>query len=50
MPLTYRAADPAGSITRRQGILKVARECGVGSGTVQRVKQEMEVPLDGVAA
>ena len=33
-----------------KGILKVARECGVGSGTVQRVKQEMEGPFDGVAA
>ena len=25
-----------------KGILKVAAECGVGSGTVQRVKREME--------
>jgi DNA invertase Pin-like site-specific DNA recombinase len=33
-----------------KGMLKVARECGVGSGTVQRVKQEMEGPFDGVAA
>jgi hypothetical protein len=24
-----------------KGMLKVARECGVGSGTVQRIKQEM---------
>jgi hypothetical protein len=33
-----------------RSILRVARECGVGSGTVQRVKQEMEGPFDGVAA
>jgi DNA invertase Pin-like site-specific DNA recombinase len=33
-----------------KGILKVARECGVGSGTVQRVRQEMNGPFDGVAA
>ena len=33
-----------------KGMLKVARELGVGSGTVQRVKQEMEGPFDGVAA
>jgi len=33
-----------------KGILRVARECGVGSGTVQRVKQEMKGPFDGVAA
>jgi DNA invertase Pin-like site-specific DNA recombinase len=33
-----------------KGMLKVARECGVGSGTVQRVKQEMKGPFVGVAA
>jgi DNA invertase Pin-like site-specific DNA recombinase len=33
-----------------KGILKVAREMGVGSGTVQRVKQEMQGPFAGVAA
>ena len=33
-----------------KGILKVARELGVGSGTVQRVRQEMQGPFDGVAA
>jgi DNA invertase Pin-like site-specific DNA recombinase len=33
-----------------KGILKVARECGVGSGTVQRIRHEMKVPFDGVAA
>jgi DNA invertase Pin-like site-specific DNA recombinase len=35
-----------------KGILKVAAECGVGSGTVQRVKREMEEgrPLDVSAA
>ena len=32
-----------------KGILKVARELGVGSGTVQRVKQEMKGPFDGIA-
>jgi DNA invertase Pin-like site-specific DNA recombinase len=35
-----------------KGILKVAAECGVGSGTVQRIKREMEEgrPLDVSAA
>ena len=36
-----------------KGILKVAAECGVGSGTVQRIRREMaEVsrPFDGVSA
>ena len=33
-----------------KGRLKVARELGVGSGTVQRVKQDMQGPFDGVAA
>src|SRR5262252_6397401 len=33
-----------------KGILKVARELGVGSGTVQRIKQEMTRPFVGVAA
>ena len=33
-----------------EGILKVARECGVGTGTVQRVKAEMEGPFDVAAA
>jgi DNA invertase Pin-like site-specific DNA recombinase len=28
-----------------KGMLKVARECGVGSGTVQRIRQEMEGPF-----
>jgi DNA invertase Pin-like site-specific DNA recombinase len=33
-----------------KGMRKIARELGVGTGTVQRVKQEMEGPFDGVAA
>jgi DNA invertase Pin-like site-specific DNA recombinase len=35
-----------------KGMLKVAAECGVGSGTVQRIKREMEEagPLDRVGA
>jgi hypothetical protein len=35
-----------------KGMLKVAAECGVGSGTVQRIKREMEKsrPLESVAA
>ena len=33
-----------------KGMRKVARECGVGTGTVQRVKQEMEGPFVGAAA
>ncbi len=31
------------------GILKVAKLVGVGSGTVQRVKKEMDAPLDEAA-
>jgi DNA invertase Pin-like site-specific DNA recombinase len=33
-----------------KGILKVARELGVGSGTVQRVRQEMTGPFADAAA
>ena len=33
-----------------KGIHKVALECGVGTGTVPRVRQEMEGPFVGVAA
>ena len=33
-----------------KGIRKIARECGVGTGTVQRIKQEMEGPFADVAA
>ena len=33
-----------------KGILKVARECGVGTGTVQRIRQEMGGPFDVAAA
>ena len=33
-----------------KGMRKVARECGVGTGTVQRVQQEMTGPFVGVAA
>jgi hypothetical protein len=28
-----------------KGIIRIARECGVGVGTVQRVKQEMKGPF-----
>jgi DNA invertase Pin-like site-specific DNA recombinase len=33
-----------------KGILKVAKECGAGTGTVQRIKAEMQGPFDAVAA
>ena len=33
-----------------KGILSVAREIGVGTGTVQRIKREMKGPFDAVAA
>ena len=33
-----------------KGIRKIARECGVGTGTVQRVQQEMKGPFVGEAA
>jgi uncharacterized protein YerC len=34
----------------RKGILKVAREVGVGTATVQRIKQEMTGPFADAAA
>jgi DNA invertase Pin-like site-specific DNA recombinase len=37
-------------LRKGKGILKVARECGVGTGTVQRIKQEMDRPFDELAA
>src|SRR5215469_10863329 len=33
-----------------KGIRKIARECGVGTGTVQRVQQEMKGPFVGAVA
>ena len=33
-----------------KGMRKVARECGVGTGTVQRVEQEMKGPFVGMVA
>jgi hypothetical protein len=33
-----------------KGIRKIARQCGVGTGTVQRVKQEMKGLFVGAAA
>ena len=33
-----------------KGILKVAREFGVGTGTVHRIKDEMSGPFDALAA
>jgi hypothetical protein len=33
-----------------RGILKVAREVGVGTGTVQRIKQETNGPFASAAA
>jgi DNA invertase Pin-like site-specific DNA recombinase len=33
-----------------KGMRKIARECGVGTGTVQRIRQEMTGPFVGVAA
>ena len=32
-----------------KGMLKVARECGVGTGTVQRIAQEMKRPFEVAA-
>ena len=36
-----------GQLRAGKGMLKIAAECGVGSGTVQRVKREMARPFDG---
>jgi hypothetical protein len=33
-----------------KGIIKVAREVGVGTGTVQRVAREMPHPFEAAAA
>jgi DNA invertase Pin-like site-specific DNA recombinase len=33
-----------------KGMRKIARECGVGTGTVQRIKQEMKGPFVGATA
>jgi DNA invertase Pin-like site-specific DNA recombinase len=33
-----------------KGMRKIARELGVGTGTVQRVNEAMQGPFDGVAA
>jgi hypothetical protein len=44
-PAARSATERAG-----KGLLKVARECGVGSGTVQRIKREMKGAFVGVAA
>jgi DNA invertase Pin-like site-specific DNA recombinase len=33
-----------------KGIRKIARECSVGTGTVQRVREEMKGPFYSVAA
>ena len=52
-----RRIDPAlekriqSQLRAGKGMLKIAIELGVGSGTVQRIKREMEegLPLDGVS-
>jgi DNA invertase Pin-like site-specific DNA recombinase len=37
-------------LRKGMGILKVASELGVGTSTVQRIKQEMSGPFDGASA
>ena len=55
-PLGRPRIDPAmekriqAQLRSGKGIRKVAHECGVGTGTVQRVQREMKGPFDGVAA
>jgi hypothetical protein len=50
-PLFKKAGDarhesqPFSQLRLGKGILKVARECGVGCGTVQRTKQEIKGPF-----
>jgi DNA invertase Pin-like site-specific DNA recombinase len=39
-----------GRLRAGMGIIKVAREFGVGNGTVQRIAQEMPRPFAAVAA
>jgi hypothetical protein len=34
----------AAQLRTGKGMLKVARECGAGTGTVQRIRQEMKSP------
>jgi hypothetical protein len=45
----YRLPTPCG-LRGGKGIRKIARECGVGTGAVQRIRQEMEGPFVGMAA
>ena len=40
----------AAQLRSGKGMRKIARELGVGTGTVQRVRQEMEGPFAVVAA
>ena len=48
--LTVFVAGYAELILRvNKGILKVAKECGVGTGTVQRVKAEMQSSFDAAS-
>ena len=51
-PLRLTAAQKLRQLgdIRRDPPRFVARECGVGTGTVQRVKQEMKAPFAVVAA
>jgi len=37
-------------LRKGMGILKVAETCGVGTGTVQRIKKEMLGPFDAANA
>jgi hypothetical protein len=44
------AAQPANRRAWQKGINTTAREVGVGTGTVQRIKQEMKGPFTDAAA
>jgi len=37
-------------LRKGMGILKIAETCGVGTGTVQRIKKEMSGPFDAATA
>jgi len=44
-----RSAGCQGQLRAGKGMLKVAAECGVGSGTVQRIAREMTRPFVGAS-
>jgi hypothetical protein len=40
-----RVVEAKTELTSGKGILRTARKVGLGTGTVQRIKREMDLPL-----